>query len=146
MTAGARGTDAGGVQRRERLDQPGPTPVHHVIVREHAAIEPRGGETAHVRRMHPVMNAFVGPRAVGGRHGRLEIDDADVGTQPIERRQRVAPDVGIVHRFGQRPVRVLGERYVLARRLDVGFVQARIAGVRQHLVDAAAGHHVTAKE
>jgi len=40
----------------------------------------------------------------------------------------------------------LGERDIFARVLDVGLVQRRIAGLRQDLVDPAAGHHVAAQK
>jgi hypothetical protein len=45
-----------------------------------------------------------------------------------------------------RPVHLLGKPNIIPRRPHVVFADLQVAGVLQHLVDAAATHHVSAQK
>ena len=80
------------------------------------------------------------------RDRRLQVDDPEVGLQPAQHVERVAPDVGKGNRSGNRTVRPLGQLDVGRGEADRRLVQTRIAWIREDLVDAPAEHHVAAQE
>ena len=96
--------------------------------------------------MHPVVDLLVAPVVLAGSDACLKIDDAQVHTGTIEFHQRIAPDVIGRHRPSDCAVDTFSEFQVEARVADTGFVQPRIAGMRQDLIDPAARHHVAAEK
>ena len=146
VLTGARRAQPRRVQAIQGLLQAGMPPVQHVIVGEHAAFDARRGETGHVGRVHAVVDALARPGLLAGGDGGLQIDDARRRLRPRDLLQRVAPDVGVVHRPCDGAVGALGDLHVAERGAHVGFVEVRLARVREDLIDAAAGHHVAAQE
>ena len=134
------------MQRVERLEEAPRPPVEHVVVRERAAVDPRGRQAPDVRRVHPVEDGLRERGVVARRHGGLEVDDARVRPAGLELGERVAPDVVESRRTRDRPARGLGEFDVAARGDRVFLEEPRVARVRQDLVDAAAGHRVAGQE
>jgi hypothetical protein len=64
----------------------------------------------------------------------------------IEYRQRITPDIGEVHRAGDRAVGALGQAYIIQGRAAVGLEDARVARMGQYLVDTAARHDVSGEK
>ena len=117
-----------------------------MVVSEAAAIDTRCADTAHVVRMHAVMNSLVGPVMLAGGDACLEIDDTAVHAGTIEFRQCIAPDVVRLRQSRNRAVDPLGQFNVGASIADVGFVLRGFIWMSQDLIDAAACHHVTAEK
>jgi hypothetical protein len=96
-------------------------------------------------RVQAVVNALGGGPAARG-DGAFQVDQPQVGALPGQDLQRHAPHVGEVHRARHPAVALLGQAHVVAGVVHPGFVQARVAGMRQDLVDAARRHHVAGEE
>ena len=96
--------------------------------------------------MHAVVNAFSRPRIVARRHRRLEIDDSRIGPHSLELGQRIAPDIREFDAAIERAGRTLGQCDIVAGGPRITFEQVWLTGVRENLIDAATGHHITAEE
>lgn len=90
------------------------------------------------------MDSLVALEIIAAGDGCLKIDDARIRPGLIEGCQRITPDIIPRHRPGDRSIGPLGQVHVSAGVADVGFVQRRIAGAGQDLIDSAAGHHISA--
>jgi hypothetical protein len=78
--------------------------------------------------------------------GGFQVDDARGRTAAFQFGQGIAPHIAEVHRARQRAAGGLGQLQVGRGVADIGFVQLRVAGVGQDLIDAPAGHHVAAQK
>ena len=96
--------------------------------------------------MHPIVDPLAGPRRLTRGDGGLEIDDAHLWSQAGKGLEGITPDVRKVDGRWDRTVRRDGECDIAQGRLHGGFVEARVAGVRQHLINASPDHHITAHE
>src|SRR5690606_18727617 len=136
VLAGAGRAEAGTAEHSQRLAQAFPPEVEHVIVREHAAVDPGDGQAIDVCRMHPIVNALTGPELIAGRDARLEIDDPNVRPLALELGERFSPDVlgSDASRYGAG--RLLRELDIPAGVADEGLEQPRIARLSKHLIDA----------
>src|SRR5262245_4974000 len=117
-----------------------------MVVSEAAAVDTRCADTAHVVRMHAVMNSLVGPVMLAGGDACLEIDYTAVHPGTIEFRQRIAPELIRLRQPRNRAIDPVGQFNVSASIADVGFVQRGIIWMSQDLIDTAACHHVTAEK
>ncbi|MNQ67177.1 hypothetical protein D3C85_816870 [compost metagenome] len=142
VQAGAGMPQAVAIEAGQGLAQAGFAPVQHMIVGQHAAVDAGHFEYRQIGRMHPVVDAFGRRPAVAG-HGGFQIDQAHIRPALPERLQRHAPDIGEIHRPGDRAVAPFGQAHIVAGILDISLIQARIAGVGQDLVDAPGAHQVT---
>src|SRR4029079_18221945 len=77
---------------------------------------------------------------------RLQIDDSDIAIGGGKQRQRVSPGPGPMHRMLNRAVHSRREIDVGASIAHHAFVEDRVSGVREDLVDASTEHHVTAEK
>ena len=143
---GARHPQPGPRQAVQCLVESGVAPVQDMVVGQYAAVDIRGRETGDVVRMHAVLDTLAGPGCAAGGDCGFEVDDTYVRRGLFECGQGVTPDIGEVHRPGNRPVGPFGQAYIVQRRLAIGFVNARIAGVGQGLVNGSAGHDVASHE
>jgi hypothetical protein len=143
--AGAGRSHARFRQAVERVKQTGLTPIENVVVGEHAAIELSSGETGHIARSHAVVNLLIRRHAVM-RDAGFKIDDPQIRLLRIQFRQRLAPDIGEVHRSWDRPAPCLSQSDVAARIPDHRLEQARLCRMRQDLIDPASSHHITAEK
>ena len=131
VAASPGGANAGVPQRAQRLNQAVAPPVQHVIVGQHATIDPGSGQTGDVVGVHPVVDAFrPGPAARGD--GGLQIDDPCRGLRGPQYRQRIAPDVIRRHVARQRTVQRL-------RQTDIGLGGLRVCLVQPWLARGAGG-------
>ena len=145
VAARARHGNAGARERLHRLDQPRPSPVEHVVVRQHAAVDVRRREHRHVLRVHAVVD-LLGHGVVARGDARLQVDDARVRPLPREHLERRPPHVAVLRGPRDRAVGLLGEGDVVERGGDVRLVQPRPGGAGEDLVHAAPRHHVPAEE
>ena len=106
-----------------------------------AHVRPSTDRALTVTRM--VVDALVRPVIAAG-HGRFEVDDPRVRLRAVQFVQCAAPNVGRPVASRNSPVRLLGEQHVTLRRSYVFFINLGAAGMRQHLVDAAAAHDISA--
>ena len=95
--------------------------------------------------LHAVIDALGLPLPARG-DGGLQVDDSRIGRRAPEHLQGIPPDVGEVHGPRNRAVRGFCQLDIAEGRLQIGFVEVRVRGVGQHLVDASARHHVAAQE
>ncbi|MDT4844058.1 hypothetical protein FQZ97_779990 [compost metagenome] len=116
-----------------------------MVVGQYAAIDARREDGREVRRIHAVVDA-LGFRPAAPGHGGFQVDQAYLGAAPLQILQRIAPDIGVIDRAGQGAVQPLGQPHIAAGILEVGLVQPRVAGMRQHRVYAACGHHVAGEK
>jgi len=118
-----------------------------VIVGEDAAVDAGHSDEGNVVWVHAIVDASAACVVVAPRNAGLEVYESRVGPRPRELVERIAPDVGKIDRTGDRAVGPLGQVHVGLGTPDVILVDVRIiAGVREHLVDTPAGHHVAAEE
>lgn len=142
---GARAGYSGGVQSFQCLDQACLPPVQHMVVGQRAGIDGRDRQGRHIRRVHPVIDAFW--FRFGGRGDRgFQIDDAQIAAAIGVLGQQVAPDVVIARPAGNRAVEPLGQPHIALGRSHVILVYPRVERVRQYLVYAPPQHDVTGKK
>ena len=96
-------SDAGFVQRFQRLFKPRLSPIHHMVVGQAAAIDPGRFETTDVLRVHVVMNRLAGPGLSARGDRGFEVDQFEIGCGLPQFCQRVAPDVVEGRRPGDFP-------------------------------------------
>ncbi|MNQ98305.1 hypothetical protein D3C85_1139890 [compost metagenome] len=132
-------------QGRQRIGETFAAPVQHMVVGQYAAIDARREDGREVRRIHAVVDA-LGLRPTAPGHGGFQVDQAHLGPAPLQVFQCIAPDVGVIDRARQGAVQPFGQPHIATGILEVGLVQPRVAGMRQHRVDAARGHHVAGEK
>src|SRR5213078_4609986 len=118
----------------------------HVIVRQSAGVDARGGQGANVLWMHAIMNSFAGPWCFGRGDGRIEIDKSEIDLCVLQPAQRITPDVSEAQRTRYRFVCFLSKLDMLTRDAHVRFVQNWIHRMRQRLINAAPCHDVAAEK
>ena len=99
--------DARLLERLERLDEARPAVVEHVVVRQRADVDPGGREAGHISRAHPVVDALARPAQLASGDARLEIDDADVRSEPLWLPERIPPRIGDVRQVERNTKRLL---------------------------------------
>src|SRR5207244_12863141 len=129
-----------------RFGQSVVSPVQHVIVRQSACADMRGRETTNVLGVHPIMNPFAGPWRFSQRNGGLQVWDSKIDFGPFQFLQRIAPDVIERERARYRSVGFLRKMDILARIAHIGFVQNRINGMRQRLINSSPRHYVATEK
>jgi hypothetical protein len=134
------------IQAVQRLHQSGVPPVQHMVVRQTAAVDASGRKAAYVSRAHAIVNLFARPGLLAARDGGLQVDDPDLRARPLQRSERVAPDVREVHRPCDRTIEALRQPHVIAGVTDVRFEQHGVGGVRQNLIHTPARHDITTQE
>ncbi len=107
IVSGACRFQSGPMQAGEGLLQSRRSPVEHVVVGQHAAVDPCGRQARQVGGVHAVVDALRLP-ILGGGDGGLEVDDAEVGADPFELGEGIAPDVFRWRRAGQGTAHPLG--------------------------------------
>lgn len=146
VSAGTRGFQRGLFQCVQSVVQSWIAPVEHMIVGQYATIDPGSGEAGGVGRMHPVVDAFVGPVIVAGGDRRFKVDHADIKPGAIEFGEGFAPDIGIIDGLPDGAVEPFRQFDVNLRVSDIGLVDLGIAGLRQNLVYASSGHDIAAQK
>jgi len=127
--------DAGVAQRPHGLDEAVGAEVERVVVGQRGVVDARLAQGGHVGRVHAVVEGLVRPQRALRRHGRLEVDQVQVGR--VEQRQRRAPG---------RAVRVLPQLGVRGHERGHDARLARVVDVlREQLVDQPPQHHVAHK-
>src|SRR5262249_31573216 len=76
----------------------------------------------------------------------LEVHDSRIGVHRIQDRDRVTPRILGRGTARDRAGGLLGDRDVVARVCHVVFVELRIAGLGEDLIDPASQHDVTAQK
>jgi hypothetical protein len=74
------------------------------------------------------------------------MDEPDIECYFIEFFKGVSPDIGKVHRSGKWTVFFPSKLHIPYGRVEISFINSRIARMGQHLVDASYRHDVTAHE
>ncbi|MNN28211.1 hypothetical protein D3C81_1417720 [compost metagenome] len=145
VKAGAGPGHAMGREGVQGVAQADLAPVQHVVVGQGAAVDPGGAQQREVLRGHAVVDALGLRPAVAG-HRAFQVDQAYLWLAALQLAEGVAPDVGEVHRSLDGTAALLGQHHVVAGVVHVVFVQPRIAGVRQDLVDATGRHDIAEEE
>ncbi|MNS89671.1 hypothetical protein D3C72_1236900 [compost metagenome] len=134
------------VQRCQRIGQPRASPIQHMVVGQHRAVDAGSLQAGDIARMHPVMHRLARPGVVAGGDGGFEVDDARPRRAAFQFRQGLAPRVFRPGGARNRSGLALGKAHVVECGMHIRFMQQRLAGMREDLIDAAAGHHVAAQE
>ena len=116
-----------------------------MIVGEHTAVDACSGEAVGILGAHAVIDALSGVVVATG-NGRLQVNDTSVWPHPIQFIQRGAPNVRRFGVSGNWAIGLLGQTDIVLCRSYVVFVERRVAGVREHLIDASSRHDVAAQE
>ncbi len=106
----------------------------------------RRRDTGDIVRIHPVVDALARPRFASIGDRGLQIDDAGCGAGRIQSGEGITPDVGGIDSAWYRTVLPFGEMHILQCRAGPGFVEPRISGMFQNLVDPPARHHIAAEK
>ena len=104
------------------------------------------GQTANILRMHAIMNSFAGPWRFSRGDGGLQVYDSKVDLCSLQFLQSITPDIINSQWTPYGSVRFLGKMDILTRVAHIRFVQNRINGMRQRLINAAPRHHVAAEK
>ena len=138
-------TNAESVQCSKRIDQSGSAPIEHVIVGESAAIDAGDCKASRILGADAVVYS-LGQKVLAARDAGFQVDDACIWPHAIELLEGRTPDVGQRQGCGDRAIRPLRQAQIVGRRTHVPFVDLRLAGTGQRLIDAAAQHHIAAQE
>ena len=120
--------------------------VEHVIVGQRADIGAGRGDAGQVARAHPVVNGLAGREVAAAGDAGLQVDHPDIWGQVLEDPQGIPPGPGKAGRPRDRPVSPLRQSHIRPRVIDVSLAQFRADRMRENLIDASTGHHVTAQE
>ena len=76
--------------------------------------------------------------------GGLQVDHMHIRRGLDECIEGISPDISGIHGFRDGTMHGFGHFHIAPGRLYIRFVEARIAWVRQHLINASSDHHITA--
>src|SRR5262249_5030692 len=96
--------------------------------------------------MHAVEHRLTAPEVIALGDGCLKVDDPHVRPGGVHLYERVSPDVVEAYRPWDRAVSDLGELRVFPRVADIRFIQRRVAGMRQDLINAPSRHHIATEK
>ncbi|MNE69307.1 hypothetical protein D3C80_1650260 [compost metagenome] len=107
--------DMRAVQRCQRIRQARASPVHHMVVGQHRAVDAGGLQAGDIARMHAIVHRLAGPDIVAGGDGGFQVDDARPRSAAFQFRQGIAP--GVFRRGGacDRAGLMLGQAHVVER-------------------------------
>ena len=114
-----------------------------MVVRQHAAVDRRSAQAVRVLGAHPVIYGFREEILAAG-DARFEIDDAGVRPHAVQLVEGRAPDIRGPDGPWNRAIRLLRKAHIVHCRACVVLVQRGVAWMRQHLIDAPAGHDISA--
>ncbi len=113
VASGADGRQPGVAECVKGLDETAAAEIEHVVVRQHTRVGRARRQAWQVGRIHPVVHALARREIGAPGDAGLEVHHSNVGTDPVQNRQRISPRPVEVDRAADRPVHPLGQ-------LDVG--------------------------
>ena len=146
ITPGAHRPQPGTGHGLQGVLQPPAAEIEHVVVRQRAGTGPGRGQARNVTRTHPVVNGLARREAPAPGDAGLQVDHPDIRRDILQHPQGIPPGPGKARRPRDPAMGPLRQADVRPRIGGVSLPQFRIARVRQHLVHAAASHHITAQE
>jgi hypothetical protein len=120
--------------------------IEDVVVGQGADVGSDCGQAPNVVRVHPIVHRFAAHELAGGGNCRFQIDQPDIGCEPIQHVHRFPPRP---REFGRRwnlTVDLFGERDIDPGVSDNGLPQLRISAMRQYLINPTTGHHIATKK